>query len=115
MAGSPGRSPRRGHHRHAARRPVPPTKDVDIHLVFDEGSPALQAANPHLNIIAASRGGIAIEAGIKSVTEYESAAAVLANPEIAYHLTRDPILLSRNITGNDSFAHWLGRSPPRQP
>ena len=73
--------------------PFSPTMDVDIHLIFDAGSPALQTAGPFPNIIAAASGGIPIEAGLKSVVEYEAAATVLANPEIAYHLTRDSILV----------------------
>lgn len=37
-------------------------------------------------------GGVLIEAGLKSVAEYGSAAAVLGNPEIAHHLTLDSVL-----------------------
>ncbi len=72
--------------------PFPPTKDVDIHLVFDEGSPALQPPGPFMAIIETAYEGILIEAGIKSVADYVSAEAVLANPEIAHHLTLDTIL-----------------------
>ncbi len=45
-----------------------------------------------MTLIETSYEGILIEAGIKSVAEYDSAATVLANPEIAHHLTLDPIL-----------------------
>ena len=72
--------------------PFPAHKDVDLHLVFAEGSPALEAGGPFVNVIAASYGGIAIEAGVKSAAEYASAGTVLANPEIAHHLTLDPVL-----------------------
>lgn len=65
----------------------PAWKDVDIHLIFAEGSPALQPQGPFAAIIEEAYAGILIEAGIKSVAEYQSAEAVLANPEIAYHLT----------------------------
>ncbi len=72
--------------------PFPSHKDVDVHLVFDEDSPALLPAGPFPPILEVSAGGLAIEAGLKSVAEYRSAAAVLANPEIAYHLTVDSLL-----------------------
>lgn len=72
--------------------PFPASKDVDVHLIFAEGSPALEGEGPFANIIEASFGGVSIEAGVKSDVEYESAAAVLANPEIAYHLTVDIVL-----------------------
>lgn len=77
-----------------ADAPFPAHKDVDMHLIFDEGSPALQlqAEGPFLNIVEAEYQGLLIEAGIKSVGEYRSAQAVLANPEIAHHLTADSLL-----------------------
>ncbi|MBA3414825.1 MAG: hypothetical protein H0U10_06335 [Chloroflexia bacterium] len=72
--------------------PFPSTKDVDIHLIFDDDSPALHSPEPFANILEILYEGIIIEAGIKPCSEYSSPAAVLANPEIAYHLTRDSIL-----------------------
>jgi hypothetical protein len=69
--------------------PFPAWKDVDIHLIFDDGSPDLQPRGPFANIIEEAYRGLLIEAGIKSVADYRSAEAVLANPEIAYHLTVD--------------------------
>ncbi len=72
--------------------PFPAYKDVDIHLVFDDGSPSLSADGPFPNIIEVSYGGILIEAGVKPVAQYRSPEAALANPEIAYHLTVDSSL-----------------------
>ena len=72
--------------------PFPPYKDVDVHLVFAEGSPALDIAGPFLNVLEVVHGGLTIEAGIKSLAEYRSADAVLANPEIAHHLTVESLL-----------------------
>ncbi len=72
--------------------PFPASKDIDIHLVFDEGSPSLQASGSFLNVLEVSFGGLLIEAGVKSVAEYASPEAVLANPEITYHLTVDSLL-----------------------
>lgn len=72
--------------------PYPPTKDVDIHLIFEEGSPSLRAEGPFAHLIEVAYGGILIEAGLKPVSDYATAATVLANPEIAYHLTRDTAL-----------------------
>jgi hypothetical protein len=70
----------------------PASKDVDMHLVFDENSPSLQPAGPFFNVLEVQYDGIPIEAGIKSVAEYSSPEAVLGNPEIAYHLTVDSVL-----------------------
>lgn len=72
--------------------PFPAHKDLDVHLIFDEGSPALQAPWPYMNVIEVSFGGVSIEAGVKSCAEYGSAEAVLTNPEIAHHRTVDSIL-----------------------
>src|SRR4051812_2498336 len=72
--------------------PFPTTKDVDVHLIVDEATAALEADGPGPNILEVSYGGLSIEAGVKSVADYASAEAVLANPEIAYHLTVDSIL-----------------------
>jgi hypothetical protein len=48
--------------------------------------------------------GLAIEAGLKPVTWYRSPQAVLGNPEIADHLTRDVVLY-------DPAGHLLGLQP----
>ena len=72
--------------------PFPATKDVDIHLVFAEGSPAVNPGNPFQDLIEVAYNGILIEAGSKPISDYADAATVLANPEIAYHLTRDVAL-----------------------
>ena len=70
----------------------PSHKDVDLHLVFREGSPMLVPRNPFLNVLEEEYEGLLIEAGVKPESEYASAEAVLANPEIAHHLTRDCVL-----------------------
>ena len=68
----------------------PGVKDVDLHLIFPDQSALLQAdAMPLMEVQYA---GLAIEAGLKPMTWYRSPQAVLGNPEIAYHLTRDTIL-----------------------
>ncbi len=59
--------------------PFPADKDVDLHLVFAEGSPLLAWDGP-------------FEAGAKSIEAYRSAEAVLANPEMAHHLLGDGIV-----------------------
>ncbi len=69
--------------------PFPTTKDVDMHLIFDEGSPMLQSQGPFMNVIETAHEGIAIEAGVRSIAEYASPEAVLANPEVAHHLLTD--------------------------
>jgi hypothetical protein len=71
--------------------PFPATKDVDLHLIVADDSPLLEQG-PWGGIIAASSRGLAMEAGIKPVADYRSAAAVLANPEIAHHLLGDAVL-----------------------
>jgi hypothetical protein len=76
----------------ADEAPFPREKDVDMHLIFAEGSPMLVNEGPGFSILEEPYGGIAIEAGLKSEAEYRSAEAVLANPEIAHHLTVDSIL-----------------------
>ncbi len=70
----------------------PPYKDVDLHLIFDEGSPMLRTDGPFLNIIEVEHRGLLLEAGVKPVDDYRSAEAVLANPEFAHHLTVDSLL-----------------------
>jgi hypothetical protein len=69
----------------------PPTKDLDLHLIFEESSPMLQAKGPFMNILEDSFQGVAIEAGVRSMAEYASVEAVLGNPEIAHHLTLDSV------------------------
>ncbi|MDP9358011.1 MAG: hypothetical protein M3R02_22560 [Chloroflexota bacterium] len=76
--------------------PFPTYKDVDMHLVFDDGSPSLRPDGPFPGIIEVSYDGILIEAGVKSVAEYRSPEAVLANPEVAYHLTVESSLYDPN-------------------
>jgi hypothetical protein len=75
-----------------ADEPFPTEKDVDVHLIFDEGSPTLQSHGPFTNILEVAYCGISIEAGIKPVSEYASPEAVLTNPEIAPHLLVDSLL-----------------------
>jgi hypothetical protein len=72
--------------------PFPAYKDVDVHLIFTAGSPMLDAPGPFMNILEVPYGGISIEAGIKPVSEYASADAVLGNPEIAHHLTVQSVI-----------------------
>jgi len=70
----------------------PPTKDLDLHLIFDASSPMLQEKGPFMNILEERYEGVAIEAGVRSMAEYESIEKVLGNPEIAHHLTLDSIV-----------------------
>ncbi len=72
--------------------PFPGHKDVDMHLVFDDDSPILRADGPFPTIMEVEYQGLLIEAGLKPLGEYRSAEAVLANPEIAHHLTLDSVL-----------------------
>jgi hypothetical protein len=72
--------------------PFPPHKDVDLHLIFDPGSPMLVPSGPFAHLIEEEYEGLLIEAGMKSIEEYSSPDAVLANPEIAHHLTVDSVL-----------------------
>ena len=72
--------------------PFPLTKDVDVHLIFEVGSPALQTNGMFMNILEVPFDGLIIEAGIRSIEEYQSIEAVLGNPEIAHHLTLNSLL-----------------------
>ena len=73
--------------------PFPAGKDVDLHLVVDECSPAhIPAPGTIFPILDVDLDGIPLEAGIKETSEYANPEAVLANPEIAVHLTTDTIL-----------------------
>src|SRR5690606_21031200 len=65
----------------------PITKDIDLHLIFDNESPMVQQHGPISNILEAQVDGLAIEAGLKPVSEYVSPEAVLGNPELAFHFT----------------------------
>src|SRR5690349_7017040 len=70
----------------------PSYKDVDVHLIFEDGSPALRHEGPFPHILEVSYQSLSIESGLKPVSLYDSPETVLANPEIAYHLTVDSIL-----------------------
>lgn len=72
--------------------PFPAHKDVDLQLIFADGSPALTSDGPFMNIVEEPYQGLLIEAGIKSWADYTSAEAVLANAEIAHHLTLESVL-----------------------
>jgi hypothetical protein len=72
--------------------PFPSYKDVDVHLIFDAGSQMLEPSGPFANMLEVPYGGILIEAGIKPKSDYASAEMVLANPEIAHHMTVDSVL-----------------------
>jgi hypothetical protein len=94
----------------------PSHKDVDLHLIFDPDSPMLIPTGPFMTMIEVAYGGLLIEAGLKPVDEYRSPEAVLANPEIAHHLTvesvvYDPSSLLRDlqVPVRQAFAHpqWI--------
>jgi hypothetical protein len=72
--------------------PFPPYKDVDMHLIFEDGSAALAPRGPFGNILETGYKGVMIEGGLKPASDYRSAVAVLANPEIAHHMTLDSII-----------------------
>lgn len=65
----------------------PGHKDVDMHLIFDDDSPLLNQPDTFMSIFQINYQGINIEAGLKPISLYASAEIILANPEIAYHLT----------------------------
>lgn len=65
----------------------PAHKDVDMHLIFDDDSPMLNQPDSFMSIFQINHDGINIEAGLKPLSLYDSAETILANPEIAYHLT----------------------------
>jgi hypothetical protein len=98
--------------------PFPSHKDVDIHLIFDADSPMLIPTGPFPTMIEVDHDGVLIEAGLKPVEEYRSAAAVLANPEIAHHLTIDSALydpsgllrsLQEPVRREFAHRHWIAR------
>jgi hypothetical protein len=72
--------------------PFPHYKDIDIHMIFDAGSPLLVQRGPFPNIVEDVAEGLAIEAGLKSIHDYATAEAILANPEIAHHLMMDSVI-----------------------
>jgi hypothetical protein len=72
--------------------PFPAHKDVDIVLIVDPESPALRSMGPIMPMVEEPFEGLAIEAGFKSADDYASPEAVLANPEIAHHLTVESAL-----------------------
>ncbi|HET9662080.1 MAG TPA: hypothetical protein VFP05_17270 [Thermomicrobiales bacterium] len=67
--------------------PFPRTKDVDLHLIFDDGSPILESRGPLPNILEIDVDGLALEMGIKPVSDYATPEVILANPELAFHFT----------------------------
>jgi len=72
--------------------PFPLEKDVDLHLVFAPGSPALAPNGPYSSNLEFLHEGLMVEVGLKPVSEYQDTETILANPEIAHHLTLDSIL-----------------------
>ena len=70
----------------------PVYKDVDLHLIFKEGSPALENHGPFANVLETEYRGVIIEGGYKPLSDYQTPEIVLANPEIAHHLTGDSLL-----------------------
>jgi hypothetical protein len=96
--------------------PFPRTKDVDLHLIFEPGSPALDHRGRFMNILEVAYDGLAIEAGIRSRLEYGDASMVLGNPEIAHHLLTDSViddpggwLHDLQVTVRDNYARrqWV--------
>jgi hypothetical protein len=94
----------------------PPTKDIDMHLIFESDSPMVQQRGPMPNILEAQVAGLAIEAGLKPVSEYESPAAILGNPELAFHFTVESSLydpdgwlssLSREVIPQYADREWV--------
>ena len=76
----------------AEEMPFPDDKDVDLHLIFAPDSPALAHHGSFSNNLEFLHQGLMVEGGLKAMTEYRDAEAVLANPEIAHHLLADSIL-----------------------
>ena len=72
--------------------PFPDDKDVDLLLIFEPGSPALAHDGPFSNNLEVLHKGLMVEGGFKPIADYRDAETVLANPEIAHHLTTDSIL-----------------------
>jgi hypothetical protein len=70
----------------------PAYKDVDLHLIFKDGSPALENHGPFANILETEYRGVIIEGGYKPLSDYQTPEKVLSNPEITHHLTVDSLL-----------------------
>lgn len=70
----------------------PAYNDVDFHLIFKEGSPALASHGPLGRILETEYKGLILEVGYKPLSDYQTPELVLANPEIAHHLTVDSLL-----------------------
>jgi hypothetical protein len=70
----------------------PAYKDVDLHLIFKEGSPALENHGPFANILETEYRGVILEGGYKPFSDYQTPEMVLSNPEITHHLTVDSLL-----------------------
>jgi len=94
----------------------PATKDIDMHLIFEDDSAMVQQRGPIPNILEAQVDGLAIEAGLKPVSEYASPAAILGNPELAFHFTVESSLydpdgwlsgLSREVIPNYADREWV--------
>ena len=67
-------------------------KDVDLHLIFDDDSPGLEPRGPFPHVLERSHEGLMLEGGYRPISEYRSPEVVLANPEIAHHLTVDSVI-----------------------
>lgn len=65
----------------------PSTKDVDMHLIFEDDSPMVQTHGPMPNLLEVSVQGIPVEAGLKPISDYATPEVILGNPELAFHLT----------------------------
>jgi hypothetical protein len=70
----------------------PAYKDVDMHLIFKEGSPILENHGPFANLLEIEYRGAILEGGYKPASEYQTPELVLANPEITHHLTVDSLI-----------------------
>lgn len=94
----------------------PTTKDIDLHLIFDDDSAMVQQRGPIPNILEAQVAGLAIEAGLKPVSDYQSPAAILGNPELAFHFTVESSIydpdgwlsgLSREVIPGYADREWV--------
>ena len=98
--------------------PFPRSKDVDLHLIFEDGSPIFGQRGPLPNILEVEAEGLALEMGIKPVSEYATPEIVLANPELAFHFTVESSLfdpdgwlddLSREVMPRYANREWVDR------
>jgi hypothetical protein len=94
----------------------PTTKDIDLHLIFDDDSVMVQQRGPIPNMLEAQVAGLAIEAGLKPVSDYDSPAAILGNPELAFHFTVESSIydpdgwlsgLSREVIPQYAAREWV--------